>query len=181
MMHDALERLAELADGEGPPFARPIELSADLLACVRELRWLGESAPPVARLSAVFRRARCDGFDLWVDGGRARYLLWCARRTAEPWEEGPRLRDESHLSSRERAVLRKHPPLREKHLAEVALQRRIIELVPGRIADFVAHLEEQAVHAARLSCSCARCGRPLTDEASRERGIGPECLKKGAR
>lgn len=50
----------------------------------------------------------------------------------------------------------------------------------GRIAelDRAALLEATALYGRELAY-CGRCGRELTDQASRDAGIGPECAKKG--
>ena len=50
-----------------------------------------------------------------------------------------------------------------------------LETMTGTMAEFV---EDPAVVLARSSNRCCLCGRRLTDEVSRGRGVGPECIQK---
>jgi hypothetical protein len=47
-----------------------------------------------------------------------------------------------------------------------------------KLPSFRMVIGDEALHYGRISGSCCRCGRRLTDETSVENGIGPECAKK---
>jgi hypothetical protein len=50
-----------------------------------------------------------------------------------------------------------------------------LELIAGTMTDFI---EDPEGVFARSADRCCLCGRSLTDEVSRGRGIGPECIQR---
>jgi hypothetical protein len=62
-----------------------------------------------------------------------------------------------------------------------ALRRRVIELAGLRVLDFAGSPGAQMMLAGRLWGRCCRCSMALSDVASVERGVGPECIQILAR
>ena len=55
--------------------------------------------------------------------------------------------------------------------------KKLIEHFPEREEFYLEKISEVEADIVRMGV-CRRCGRPLSDEAAKERGYGNECMRK---
>lgn len=178
-----------------PSWAPPLRLPDELVEMLRATNMLKPDGVPVARLWASFHKPHpnaevvhsCRGFVLALGTKPKGYTLFNVWRSGDQWRGwgAPRETTEeyaAHLaSSNERLIANGGTGmpndmvsgLIEEHARKIQRHALILQL----LTDAADSSEAIIIAGAAAACLCCRCYRLLTDPISRQRGIGPECVK----